>query len=195
LTKDSHPVAAPSWWVKFPLKTSHAFLNWLLLFVPVGLFLGFVWKPSPLIIFAVAALGIIPLAGVLGEATEDLASYLGQGLGGLLNATMGNATELIIAIFALRAGHVEVVKASLSGSIIGNILLVLGLSVLIGGWGRERQRFSRQAAAVNSTMMFIAVVALIIPAVFAWSVFGQLKEHDTLIENMSLWTSGVLILV
>ena len=87
------------------------------------------------------------------------------------------------------------VKASLSGSIIGNILLVLGLSVLIGGWGRERQRFSRQAAAVNSTMMFIAVVALVIPAVFAWSVFGQLKEHDTLIENMSLWTSGVLILV
>jgi len=72
---------------------------------------------------------------------------------------------------------------------------VLGLSVLIGGWGRERQRFSRQAAAVNSTMMFIAVVALVIPAVFAWSVFGQLKEHDTLIENMSLWTSGVLILV
>ena len=195
MTKDSHPVAAPSWWAKFPLKTSHAFLNCLLLFVPVGLFLGFVWKPSPLIIFAVAALGIIPLAGVLGEATEDLASYLGQGLGGLLNATMGNATELIIAIFALRAGHVEVVKASLSGSIIGNILLVLGLSVLIGGWGRERQRFSRQAAAVNSTMMFIAVVALVIPAVFAWSVFGQLKEHDTLIENMSLWTSGVLILV
>ena len=147
-----------SWWAKFPLKTSHALLNWLLLFVPVALVAGFLWKPSPLIIFGIAALGIIPLAGVLGEATEDLASYLGQGLGGLLNATMGNATEFIIAIFALRAGHVEVVKASLSGSIIGNILLVLGLSVLVGGWGRDRQRFSRQAAAVNSTMMFIAVV-------------------------------------
>ena len=92
-------------------------------------------------------------------------------------------------------GHVEVVKASLSGSIIGNILLVLGLSVLVGGWGRDRQRFSRQAAAVNSTMMFIAVVALVIPAVFAWSVFGQLREHDKLIENMSLLTSGVLIVV
>ena len=184
-----------SWWAKFPLKTSHALLNWLLLFVPVAVVAGFVWKPSPLIIFAIAALGIIPLAGVLGEATEDLASYLGQGLGGLLNATMGNATEFIIAIFALRAGHVEVVKASLSGSIIGNILLVLGLSVLVGGWGRDRQRFSRQAAAVNSTMMFIAVVALVIPAVFAWSVFGQLREHDKLIENMSLLTSGVLIVV
>ena len=184
-----------SWWTKFPLKTSHALLNWLLIFVPVALVAGFVWKPSPLIIFAIAALGIIPLAGVLGEATEDLASYLGQGLGGLLNATMGNATEFIIAIFALRAGHVEVVKASLSGSIIGNILLVLGLSVLVGGWGRDRQTFSRQAAAVNSTMMFIAVVALVIPAVFAWSVFGQLREHDKLIENMSLLTSGVLIVV
>ena len=148
-----------------------------------------------MIIFAVAALGIVPLAGVLGEATEDLASCLGQGLGGLLNATMGNATELIIAVFALRAGHVRWSRPRSSWSIIGNILLVLGLRVLIGGWGRERQRFSRQAAAVNSTMMFIAVVALVIPAVFAWSVFGQLKEHDTLIENMSLWTSGVLILV
>jgi len=195
LTNTSQSGAMSSWWAKFPLKTSHALLNWLLLFVPIALVAGFLWKPSPLIIFAIAALGIIPLAGVLGEATEDLASYLGQGLGGLLNATMGNATEFIIAIFALRAGHVEVVKASLSGSIIGNILLVLGLSVLVGGWGRDRQRFSRQAAAVNSTMMFIAVVALVIPAVFAWSVFGQLREHDKLIENMSLLTSGVLIVV
>src|SRR6267142_5340121 len=127
---------APSWWEKFPLKTSHAILNWLLLFVPVALVLGHVGQVSPLLLFALAALGIIPLAGVLGEATEDLASHLGQGLGALLNATMGNATELIIAIFALHAGHTEVVKASLSGSIIGNILLVLGLAVLFGGIGR-----------------------------------------------------------
>lgn len=157
--------------------------------------MGYFWHVSPLVVFTVAALGIIPLAGVLGEATEDLASHLGQGLGGLLNATMGNATELIIAIFALRAGHIEVVKASLSGSIIGNTLLVLGLSVLVGGWKRDKQTFSRQAAAVNSTMLFIAVVALVMPAVFALSVFGQLREHDRLIENMSLLTSIVLIVV
>lgn len=183
------------WWKKFPLKTTHALLNWLLLFVPVALVLGYTEWVSPLIIFVLAALAIIPLAGVLGEATEDLASHLGQGLGALLNATMGNATELIIAIFALRAGHPEVVKASLSGSIIGNILLVLGLSVLVGGWKREKQQFSRQTAAVNSTMLFIAVVALVMPAVFALSVFGHLREHGELIEHMSLWTSVVLIVV
>jgi Ca2+:H+ antiporter len=182
-------------WRNFPLKTSHALLNWLLLFVPVGLVLGHVGQISPLLIFVLAALGIIPLAGVLGEATEDLASHLGQGLGALLNATMGNATELIIAIFALRAGHAEVVKASLAGSIIGNILLVLGLSVLVGGWKRDKQVFSRQTAAVSSTMLFIAVVALVMPAVFSWSVFGEMREHGALIEKVSLWTSLVLIVV
>ena len=186
---------AQSWWEKFPLKSSHAILNWLLLFVPVALILGHVGQTSPLLLFGLAALGIVPLAGVLGEATEDLASHLGQGLGALLNATMGNATELIIAIFALHAGHTEVVKASLSGSIIGNILLVLGLSVLAGGWKRERQHFSRQTAAVSSTMLFIAVVALVMPAVFSLSVFGEMREHAATIENVSLWTSLVLIVV
>src|SRR5512146_16602 len=145
-------------WQQFPLKTAHTPLNWLLLAVPAAFALELA-HAGALAVFIVTAIAIVPLAGVLGEATEDLASYLGQRIGGLLNATMGNATELIIAIFALRAGHGEVVKASLSGSIIGNILLVLGLSVLVGGWGRDRQKFSRQAAAVNSTTMFIGVVA------------------------------------
>jgi Ca2+:H+ antiporter len=195
LKKKAHPVGTSAWWEKFPLKTSHALLNWLLLFVPVALILGHIGQISPLLLFALAALGIVPLAGVLGEATEDLASHLGQGIGALLNATMGNATELIIAIFALRAGHSEVVKASLSGSIIGNCLLVLGLSVLVGGWKRERQQFSRQAAAVSSTMLFIAVVALVMPAVFSLTVFGEMREHSLKIENISLWTSLVLIVV
>lgn len=183
------------WWGKFPLRTSHGILNWLLLFVPIALILGYTEKISPLLLFVLAGLGIIPLAGVLGEATEDLASHLGQGLGALLNATMGNATELIIAIVSLRAGHAEVVKASLSGSIIGNVLLVLGLSVLVGGWRRDKQQFSRQTAAVSSTMLFIAVVALVMPAVFSLSVFGELREHAKTIEDMSLWTSLVLIVV
>ena len=184
-----------SWWEHFPLKTSHWVLNVLLVFVPLAMVLGYAHWGSPLVLFLLAALGIIPLAGVLGEATEDLASHLGHGVGALLNATMGNATELIIAIFALRAGHVEVVKASLSGSIIGNILLVLGVSALAGGWRRQRQEFSRQSAAVNSTMLFIAVVALVMPAVFALSILGRLHAHSELIEKMSLWTSVVLILV
>lgn len=188
-------VIRSGWWAKFPLRTEYALLNWLLLFVPIAIAMEFVDGVPPLALFFLAALAIIPLAGVLGEATEDLASHLGQGLGALLNATMGNATELIIAIFALRAGHAEVVKASLSGSIIGNVLLVLGLSVLVGGWKREKQTFSRQGAAVNSTMLFIAVVALVMPAVFGLSVFGHFSEHGPLIERMSLWTSGVLILV
>ena len=145
--------------------------------------------------FAVAALGIIPLAGALGEATEELGCHLGERAGGLLNATMGNATELILSFFALRAGHAELVKASLSGSIIGNILLVLGMSVIAGGIGRERQQFSRRHASINSTMLFIAVVALVIPAVFDLAVFGRLEEHGARIEQLSLWTCIVLVVL
>jgi Ca2+:H+ antiporter len=181
-------------WRKFPLRSQHAWLNWLLLFVPAALVLH--WSgASPMVLFLAAAAGIIPLAGVLGEATEALAARLGPTLGGILNATMGNATELIIAFFALRIGHTGVVKASLSGSIIGNLLLVLGLSIVIGGIGRTKQKFSRDTAGTNSTMLFIAVVALIMPAVFDLSVFGNLKQQNPIIEDLSLWTSGVLIVI
>lgn len=181
-------------WRNFPLRSEHKWLNWLLLIVPIAFFLHLRHAP-PLWVFAAAAFGIIPLAGVLGEATEALAARMGPTLGGILNATMGNATELIIAFFALRAGHVEVVKASLSGSIIGNLLLVLGLAVLWGGIGRESQKFSRATAGTNSTMLFIAVVALIMPAVFDLTVYGNLKQQNPHLENLSLWTSGVLILI
>ncbi len=183
-----------SLWRNFPLRSEHKWLNWLLVIVPIAFFLHLRHAP-PLWVFTAAALGIIPLAGVLGEATEALAARMGPTLGGILNATMGNATELIIAFFALRAGHVEVVKASLSGSIIGNLLLVLGLAVLWGGIGRESQRFSRATAGTNSTMLFIAVVALIMPAVFDLTVYGNLKQQNPHLENLSLWTSAVLILI
>jgi Ca2+:H+ antiporter len=146
-------------------------------------------------IFAASAAAIIPLAGILGESTQALSAHAGPTVGGLLSSTMGNATEFIIAIFALRAGHIEVVKASLSGSIIGNLLLVLGLAVFFGGIGREKQTFSRTAAGTNSTMLFIAVIALVMPAVYDLSVHGDLKEHGATLENLSLWTSGVLILL
>jgi Ca2+:H+ antiporter len=182
------------YWEKFPLRTGATWLNLLLFAIPAAFVLHFT-HASPLIIFTVAALGIIPLAGVLGEATEDLSARIGPTLGGILNATMGNATELIIAFFALRLGHVQVVKASLSGSIIGNLLLVLGLSLLAGGAKRDRQTFSRAAVATNSTMLFIAVVALIMPAVYDLSMFGNLQQQNPRIEELSLATSAVLILI
>ncbi len=179
-------------WRGFPLRTGHTPLNWLLLAVPVAIALE-LSHASSLAVFVVTAMAIVPLAGVLGEATEDLVHYLGPRVGGLLNATMGNATELIISIFALRAGQLEIVKASISGSIIGNILLVLGMSALAGGVGRQKQEFSRRTAGVNSTMLFIAVVALVMPAVYDLSVFGSLRVEGSRIQHLSLWTSVVLV--
>ena len=179
-------------WSKFPLKTSHRWLNLLLLFVPVNIILELL-HVSPLLIFIASALAIAPLASVLGESTGSLASQCGPAAGGILSATMGNFTEMIIAFFALRAGHINVVKASLSGSIIGNLLLVLGLSLVAGGLRNPVQRFSRTTSSMNSTTLMIAVAALVMPAVFNLALFGTLQHHDVKLENISLWTSGVLI--
>ncbi len=140
MPKTTHGTSRWRRWI--PLKTGYAWLDLLLLAVPLAIVFEYVFPVPPLVIFAAAALGIVPLAGALGEATEELGHHCGDRAGGLLNATMGNATELIISFFALRAGHVEIVKASISGSIIGNVLLVLGLSALAGGLGREHQTFS-----------------------------------------------------
>lgn len=137
----------------------------MLLFVPVAV-IAELLGASPIIIFILAALAIIPLAKYIGEATEELTIYTGAALGGLLNATFGNATELIIAIFALRAGLVEVVKASLTGSIIGNLLLVLGMAMLAGGWNREKQKFNVTGAKTAASTLLLAVIALVIPAIF-----------------------------
>ncbi len=130
-----------------------SWLNWLLLFVPVSAAVNLLHLPK-LWIFLSSALAIIPLAGLIGEATEHLGERVGPGVGGLLNATFGNATELIISLFALRAGLYEVVKASISGSIIGNVLLVLGLSMFVGGLGRDKQTFSRTRAGASAAMLF-----------------------------------------
>ena len=146
-------------------------LQVLLVFVPLavaGDWLG--WSGS--VVFACAALAIVPLAGIMGHATEALAARLGAGIGGLLNATFGNAAELIIALMALRQGLHQVVKASLTGSIIGNVLLVLGVSLLVGGATRERQRFDRAAAAVGATLLTLAAISLVIPAVFHFVLEG-----------------------
>jgi Ca2+:H+ antiporter len=181
-------------WSKFPVKTGHRWLNLFLLFVPAAVTLDLLHAP-PLAIFIASALAIAPLASVLGESTGVLASHCGPAIGGILSATMGNATEMIIAFFALHAGHINVVKASLSGSIIGNLLLVLGLSLVAGGIRNPVQRFSRTTSAMNSTTLMIAVAALVMPAVFNLTLFGTLQHRDINLQNLSLWTSGVLILL
>jgi len=161
----------------------------LLVFVPVTLYLGLT-HGSPTAIFITACLAILPLAGLMGEATENLSHHTGPSIGGLLNATFGNAAELIIAFIALKAGEHEIVKASLTGSIIGNMLVVLGLAMFLGGWNKKELSFNRLAAESSSSMMMLAVVGLVIPA-----VYGQVTAHRQPghLESISLDISWVLL--
>ena len=140
-------------------------IHYLGVFIPTAVVLE-IAGATPLLIFSAAALGVIPCAAVMGEATEAIAARTGPGIGGLLNVTFGNAPELIIAFFALEAGLQEVVKASIVGSIIGNILLVLGAAMLVGGLPRDKQTFSHTAANAQVAMLFLALAALILPALF-----------------------------
>lgn len=142
-------------------------LDWLLVFVPIAILLRFIPAlENPTFLFLCSCLAIIPLAGWMGKATEHLSEHLGQGIGGLLNATFGNAAELIIALFALHKGLEGVVKASITGSIIGNMLLVLGLSLVAGGAKFKTQKFDRTAASTSATALTLAAIALLIPTVF-----------------------------
>ncbi|MDQ3647995.1 MAG: calcium/proton exchanger [Actinomycetota bacterium] len=135
------------------------------IFIPIALGLELA-HAAPLLVFTAAALGVIPTAAAMGQATEVIASKTGPGIGGLLNVTFGNAPELIIAFFALLEGLQEVVKASIVGSIIGNILLVLGAAMVVGGASRDKQTFSATAANAQSGMLLLALAALILPAAF-----------------------------
>jgi Ca2+:H+ antiporter len=136
-----------------------------LLLVPLAIILEYV-HASAALVFVASAAAIIPLAHLMGIATEELAARTGPTFGGLMNATLGNAAELIIGIFALRAGLIELVKASLTGSIIGNLLLILGLSMFVGGLRNETQKFNRQAAGMNVALLVLAAVGLVVPALF-----------------------------
>src|SRR3989441_760356 len=160
------------------------------LFVPASWVLEIVLGPG-VIVFAVAGVAIIPLAWFLGLATEELGKLAGPGVGGLLNATFGNATELIIAVFALASGLTEVVKASLTGSIIGNALLVLGLSMLVGGLRHKTQVFSREASGIQVTMLVVAVIALVMPALYVRSTS---LPSPVALQEMSLGIAGILVL-
>ncbi len=172
-------------------------LDWLLVFVPVTIVLDLA-HASDVWVFIGACGAVIPLAGWMGRATEHLASHYGPGVSGLLNATFGNAAELIIAIAALARGLHEVVKASLTGSIIGNILLVLGLSMLCGGLKYTRQSFNRTAAGLGATMLVLSAIGLIVPAIavslHAEAVDAHLQDISLLI-SIALFIAYVLSLV
>jgi Ca2+:H+ antiporter len=151
------------------------------------------------LVFATSALGIVPTAALMGRATEELAARSGPGIGGLLNVTFGNAPELIIALFALGQGLHEVVKASIIGSILGNVLLVLGGAMFVGGLGRERQTFSRTGASVQSSMLLLAAGALLMPAIFELvegkglpQPGAEIVDYGSTVEHLSLAVAIVL---
>ncbi len=168
-------------------------------FIPIAIALELA-HATPVLVFGAAALGVIPTAAVMGEATEHIAAKTGPGIGGLLNVTFGNAPELIIAFFALKEGLQEVVKASIVGSIIGNILLVLGAAMLVGGLKRDKQEFNRTAASAQSAMLLLALTALILPAVFQLVHGGGLPgieqeraNFGSEVEKLSLGVAIVLM--
>ena len=169
-------------------------ISWRLLMlvaVPVSIALALLHQ-SPVLVFIFACLGVLPLAGYMGEATEHLSAKTGPTIGGLLNATFGNAAELIIALVALRAGLVELVKASITGSILGNLLLILGLSLVAAAVGRPEIRFNRTAAGMSSAMLALAVVGLVFPALFH-ALHPEAAARATELY-LSEWVAGILII-
>ena len=163
-------------------------LNVLAVAAPISWVLAVVAPQSPWI-FLTAAVSLVPLAGVIGLGTEQLARRSGPVLGGFLNATFGNAAELIIATVALHQGHIALVQASITGSIVGNLLLVLGLSCFVGGLGRRSQTFNRTAATNTAVMLLLAVVALVMPAVFDLALFGSLAPRPPAIDRLSVFSA------
>ena len=162
----------------------------LLVFVPVAVLSHFLGA-SPTVVFFLSALAIVPLAKYIGEATDELAIHTGPALGGLLNATFGNATEFIIGIFAIRAGLLEVVKASIAGSILGNLLLVLGMAMFFGGWRHKKQEFNKTGALASASTLLLAVIALVMPAIFSQTG----SSSNSIIEELSIFVSAFMIIV
>jgi Ca2+:H+ antiporter len=177
------------------LKSFKPSIDWLLVFLPIAFLLEYVPAlHNPTALFICSGLAIIPLAGIMGRATEHLAEHLGQGIGGLLNATFGNAAELIIALMALNKGLIGVVKASITGSIIGNILLVLGASLAAGGFKYREQRFNRTATQTSTTSLFLAAIGLLVPTIFHYSAAAHNAWKPVVAEKLSLGIAGVLFI-
>lgn len=168
------------------------YIKFLLLCVPFSI-LGYYLKWNSTLTFFLVCLAIVPLAGYLGNATEEIAAYTGPKFGGFLNATFGNATELIISFFAIRAGLFEVVKASLVGSVLGNILLVLGCSILAGGLKHKELKYDSQLGTFTATMLLFAVIGLSVPAVFTYHVPENLVSSEY--ESFSIITSIIMLCI
>ena len=178
------------------------YLRYMLLFIPLAVLAEFALH-NPVLIFISSALALVPLAGLLGEATEELAIYTGPRIGGLLNATLGNAAELIITMVALQAGKFELIKASITGSIIGNLLLILGFALLLGGLRNGIQSFDQGLTGMAASMMFLAVIGLIIPTLFELLVeiqqgrlnISDIGVRDPRLDIISLGVAAVLIVI
>jgi Ca2+:H+ antiporter len=167
-------------------------IHWLLVFIPITVVLEHAGELPPPVIFFSAALSIIPLAALIVQATEQLAARTGDAIGGLLNATFGNAPELIIALVALKAGLLDMVRASLIGAVLANMLLALGIAFFLGGVRHRDQKFNPQAARSYSTLMFLAVVSLAVPSAFSrYFAPEETIRQETL---LNLGIAGVLLL-
>ena len=162
----------------------------LLVFLPIA-FAAELLGWSPIVVFVTAALAVVPLSGLLGEATEELAARTGPKVGALLNATLGNAAELIITILAIRAGLLDLVRASIIGSIIGNLLLVAGASMLFGGLKHGVQRFEPRTAGLNASMLIVVALVLAVPSFFSIAI----EPNKTNVESLSLLTAAVIIII
>lgn len=169
----------------------HKPLSVLLVALPLA-YMAEIFHWGPLGVFILSALSVIPLAAYIGEGTEALAAYTNPRVGGLLNATLGNAAELIITIFAIRAGLLELVKASITGSILGNLLLVLGFSMVVGGVRHGIQTFDRKQASRNAILLVLAVIALIIPSIFSGYIGNPQSDR---VEALSVGTAVVMIIL
>jgi Ca2+:H+ antiporter len=166
-------------------------LSILLLFLPLTLASALLDWPS-LAVFILACIAIIPIAAYIGEATESLSHFTGPRIGGLLNATLGNAAELIITIVAIRAGLLELVKASITGSILGNLLLVMGFAFVVGGVRHGHQTFDRRNASRNAILLVLAVLALLIPSLFSHSIGPETSPR---VEALSLGVAAVMVIL
>jgi len=169
------------------------FLNFLLIFVPIAIVSEYMHAPGT-VVFFLCALSLVPLAKFIGESVDELSMRTGTAVGGLLNATFGNATEIIVGIFALRAGLITVVKSSITGAVLANLLLAVGLSMFFGGRKRIKQTFNATAMQSSSSTLMIAVIALVVPAVFFLSTGTTGSDTSVTMEDLSLFVSVLIII-